>query len=235
MGDAGRDLRDRAGEALLHRAVDMAAQHALDLRVARDHRGQLLAVAQHRLVHVADPGLERRVVEGDQRRLLRPLLEPRLEPGELLRAEHAVGPALDQAVERDDPDREVVDGVAQPPVRRQAAKVGKRPAHRLARVVVAGQRVVGGVQRPEQRHELGKDRVVAVVGQVARDQHDLGRRVERIEMRDRALEAAGDVDLAEGERACRQEMQVRDLRDQHRLALLAAAERLVLGRRPGIC
>ena len=34
-------------------------------------------------------------------------------------------------------------------------------------------------------------------------------------MRDRALEATGDVDLAEGEHALGQEVQVRHLGDQH--------------------
>jgi len=42
MGDARRDLRDGAREPLLHRAVHVAAQHALDLRVTGDHRGQIV-------------------------------------------------------------------------------------------------------------------------------------------------------------------------------------------------
>ena len=216
MGDAGRDLRDRAGEALLHRAVDMAADHPLDLRVARDHRGELVAVAQHRVVHVADAGAERRVVQRDQGRLARPLGEALVEPGELLRAERAVGAALDQGVERDQPDREIVDRVADAAPRRDAGEKIERPAHRLARVVVADQRDIGRTRaRP----------AIATSSAYTRSSPSLvrspvittrsGSGVEGVEMRDRALETARDVDLAERERALGQEVQVRHLGDQH--------------------
>ena len=140
MGDAGRDLRDGAGEALLDRAVDVAADHPLDLRVACDHQGEIIAVAQHRMVHVADAGVERRVMQGDQGRLLRPLGETLVEPGELVRPERAIGAALDQGVERHQADRKVVDRVADAAPRRDAGEKVERPAHRLARIVVADQR-----------------------------------------------------------------------------------------------
>ena len=91
----------------------------------------------------------------------------------------------------------------------------ERPAHQLAIVVIAGDRVDRRLQPPEPRDQLGPGGSPAVVAEIARDQDRIGRRLERVQMVERTLEAAGGVDLAEGERAFGQKVQVRDLRNQH--------------------
>ena len=54
---------ERAGEADLDAAVQMAAQHALDVGVAGDDRGEAVGAAQQALpVHVADQRAEGRMM-----------------------------------------------------------------------------------------------------------------------------------------------------------------------------
>ena len=214
--DPRPDLAEGAGEAALHRAVHMAAEDARDLRVAADHLGQRIAVLEHHGVHVVDAGPERRVVQGDQRRALRRAAELPVKPGELVDAEPACGLARDQAVEPDQAERAEVDREAERPLCREQVALGKGRPHQLAVVVIAGDREDRGPQASQHRHELGPDRSVAVVGQIARDQHRVGRRLERVQMVERLLEAAGGVDPAEGERALGHEMQIGNLGEQHR-------------------
>jgi hypothetical protein len=106
--------------------------------VPADHGGKRLAVLQHHRIHVIDAGAKRRVVQGDQRRDLRRLAEPRIEPGELLRAEPAGRIAGDQTVQADQAHRAEVDRKAKRPGGREQLQIGERSAHQLAIVVIPG-------------------------------------------------------------------------------------------------
>src|ERR1700746_1409107 len=57
---------DRAGKAAIDRAVQMAAQDALDLRMTGDDRSERLAVLQTGLVHALDAGREGWMVHHQQ-------------------------------------------------------------------------------------------------------------------------------------------------------------------------
>ena len=57
-GRARRGAGDRAGKAAVDSAVQMAAQDALDLRMAGYDRGECIAVLQTGPVHALDAGQE---------------------------------------------------------------------------------------------------------------------------------------------------------------------------------
>src|SRR5215469_8712268 len=79
-------LGDRAGKAAVDRAVQMAAEDALDLRMAGDDRSERLAVLQTGPVHAFDAGPEGRMVHHQQDRSRWRRGERVVEPGEPLRA-----------------------------------------------------------------------------------------------------------------------------------------------------
>jgi hypothetical protein len=81
--------------------------------------------------------------------------------------------------------------------------------------VVAGQREDRRGETSERARQFRPDRGVAVAGQIARDQHGVGARPQRVQMIDRAFQTAGDVDPAERERTLGQEVQIGNLSEQH--------------------
>ena len=123
---ARRGAGDRAGEAVVDRAVQMAAQDALDLRMARDDRREIRRVLERMAVHMLDAGRERRVVHHDQRRLGRRISQRSVEPIELLGAQEAAVVAGNMRVERDEAHRIALDRVLQNTFRRQVSVGGER-------------------------------------------------------------------------------------------------------------
>src|SRR5262244_2854015 len=77
---------DRAGKTAVDRAVQMAAQDALDLRMAGDDRSERLAILQTGPVHALDAGREGWMVHHQQDRSRWRRGERVVEPGEPLRA-----------------------------------------------------------------------------------------------------------------------------------------------------
>src|SRR5205814_4117200 len=103
--------------------------------VPAHQRGQpVAAVQQARLVEGLDAAVERWMVHEEHRRLVRLLPEPRLEPGQALRAEFAMALALDQRVERNQANRPTLDRVLQEARGREIALGGEGRAQRLARI-----------------------------------------------------------------------------------------------------
>src|SRR5438105_15176369 len=77
---------DRAGKAAVDRAVQMAAQDALALRIAGDDRSERLAVLQTGPVHALDARQEGWMVHHQQDRSRRRRGKDVVEPGEPRRA-----------------------------------------------------------------------------------------------------------------------------------------------------
>src|SRR6267154_3115837 len=83
---ARRGAGDRAGKAAVDRAVQMAAEDALDLRMAGDDRSERLAVLQTGPVHALDAGREGWMVHHQQDRSGWRRGERLVEPGKPRRA-----------------------------------------------------------------------------------------------------------------------------------------------------
>src|SRR5205823_7548634 len=91
----------------LFRSVQMAAQHALHLRMAPDHARERVASRQADPVHVADERGEGRVVHDQKRRLVAPQGEGLLQPGEPLVVQPPAVLAWNDGVDRYDAQRPV--------------------------------------------------------------------------------------------------------------------------------
>jgi len=134
----------------------MAAQHALHLRMARDHTRERVASFQADLVHVADQRGERRVVHDQKRRLVASQGEDLLQPGEPLVVQPPAILACNDGVDRDDAQRPVVDRILHEGI--PLAQVGvlrKSRAQRTALVVVAGNEIHRHGKRSEQLAKMG--------------------------------------------------------------------------------
>ena len=79
---------DRPSKAAVDRAVQMPAQDAFDLRMARDDFAQGDCVGQPEPVHEINPGCERRVVHQQESRPLVRRDQRCFEPAEALAAQH---------------------------------------------------------------------------------------------------------------------------------------------------
>ena len=135
-------------------------------------------------------------------------------------AQRAVALARHQRVERDQAHRQVLDRVLQEAALGQVGVIGEGLAHGVARIVVAGDEIdrhrQGREQPAQQRVFLG----LAAVDQVARGEDDVGLRVERHDMRHRALEEARRVDALVQKLARRLDVHVGDLRDAALVGLM---------------
>src|SRR5712671_6031315 len=83
---ARRGAGDRSGKTAIDRAVQMAAQDALDLRMAGYDRSERLAVLQTGPVHALDAGQKGWMVHHYQHRSCRRQSERVVEPAEPIRA-----------------------------------------------------------------------------------------------------------------------------------------------------
>ena len=90
------------------------------------------------IVHVGDARRKRRVVHQDRCRPRRLRRERGVEPSQPLGAQHPVMPAGDQRIERDKPQRVILDRVLQIALGREVAVTAERLAQWLAGVMVAG-------------------------------------------------------------------------------------------------
>src|SRR6266850_1127868 len=111
MRGAGARRGDRAGEAVLDRPMQVAAEHALDLRMARDHGSERLGSLEADPVHMSDQRWKRRMVHDDDGRLRRFPGEGAIEPGEARVIELAAALARNHRIDGDDAYRPLVDRV----------------------------------------------------------------------------------------------------------------------------
>src|SRR6267142_5310832 len=86
----------------------------------------------------------------------------------------------------DEPDRVVLNRKLEKPVSRQITVSGERGAQRLAGVVIAGNDEDRHRKWCEQRAEMLVFAGIAVIDEVARDDRDIGQRVEAVDLGDRA-------------------------------------------------
>ena len=92
--------------------MQVAADEAVDLRVAHQDVGQAGAAAPEAVVvHALDEGAKRRMVHGEERRLLGSRGERVVEIGDLRGVDFAVGRARDRGVENDQAQSAEIDGV----------------------------------------------------------------------------------------------------------------------------
>jgi len=113
----------------------MAAQHALHLRMASDHARERGASLQADLVHVADQRGEGRVVHDQKRRFVASQGEDLFQPREPLIIQPSAVRARNDAVDRDDAQRPIIDRVLHERIRlAQVGMLRKKPrAARRAR------------------------------------------------------------------------------------------------------
>ena len=169
------------------------------LRVAGDDLRQLPAaqVVEGHAVHVADARGERRVVDGHDGRLVGCARQLDLEPVQLAAGQVPARGAGHERIERQEAHR-AVDGVVDGRSPAQVAVPGEGGPQPLAVVVVAGQESQRGPERRHRRGELGVLVDGARVDQVAGGQHDVGLRVEAVELLDRGGEEGQRVDRTAG-------------------------------------
>src|SRR4029453_4047542 len=98
-----------------------------------------------------------------------------LEPAQTRLAEEPAGLAGDERVERDEPDRKILDDVLdESTVPRRVTMMGKRSDERVTVIVVAGNQVHGHRERCQQGAQTLVLRGAAGVDQVAGPQHTGG-------------------------------------------------------------
>ena len=120
----------------------VATEDALDLTVARDHRGERVRVAQIDGVHVANAAGKGRVMQRDDGRLLRPRGQRRIEEPQPIFAQQTVAGTGHNAIQHDQPNRVILDRVLdEMRVGRDARQMSKFLAERLATVMIAGDRI----------------------------------------------------------------------------------------------
>ena len=119
------------------------------------------------------------------------------QPAELIVAETAIGLAVDRAVEGDDAHRPIVDRIAKRPGRGQRFDVGKDRADQVAVVVIAGDRVDRTLDRAQHVRQGLVGLKVAVIGEIAGDQDDVGSWLQGLDRLDARRQMVMGVDLAE--------------------------------------
>lgn len=113
MRGARRGPGNGAGKAPIDRAVQVAAQDALDLRVVANHLGKSCGIIKAVIVHIGDTGREGRMMHHDDGWTLGLFGERCVEPGELIGAQRSVVLAIDQRIQGNEPQRVVLDCVVQ--------------------------------------------------------------------------------------------------------------------------
>ena len=103
MRGAGRGAGDRTGEAAVDHPVQMAAQDALDLRMARDHFGEGGGIVERALVH-ARCRSGTAVMHHQRVGRFGAAASWHQQPGEPIGAQHAAA-SPGMRVERDEPQR----------------------------------------------------------------------------------------------------------------------------------
>ena len=193
-------------------AVDVARDDELWSGAALEELAQRVAVVlgEADLVELGEADADRRVVHREDHRAVR-RLQLALDPADPLRADRAAGLTLDLRVDVHDADRAAVNRVVEELAGGGDLRVVReRVAEVLAPVVVAGDGVDGHLERLEELADplvLGR---VAVVGQIARQQHRDRRRIHLADRRDRPLERDDRVGVVGME----PNVGIRDLRDR---------------------
>ena len=156
------------------------------------------------------------MVHEDQGRLLEPLGQPPLQPGETLGAHLAMAVARHHGVEPDQAHLVAFDGVVQETVVVLQVAVRAELGEELgAAVVVAGHEIDRHGERLEDVAQhlvfLGKP----AVGEIAGGDHQVGLARQGLDGGHRRLEHGVGVDPLVGDLAARADMQVGDLGDHH--------------------
>jgi hypothetical protein len=161
------------------------------------------------------------VVQADQHRVIRGVVQRRSEKVDAPGAEFAMSRARHDAVEHDQADVADIGGVVHElGIVRDAGKVAEGAAESRAPIVVAD----ADMERAGQAavDDFAEDRVfvgAAGFGDVAGDDHGVRRRFHRGERRDRAFGHRIGLDHAIGGLAMRTDVQIRQMSDQHRRVL----------------
>lgn len=168
MADGGRDLADRATKLGLNGPVDVAAEDAFYLRVARDGAFQILRSRKKPcLIHMADAGIERRVMQHHERGRG----QRSFKKVDCFGCQFAVAGARNKAVEADDADGTAGCDEVEMSGLRQITGLSERLAKRRSAVVIAGH----GIDRHRKTGEQLPDDVIfcvkTAIRQISRDQH----------------------------------------------------------------
>ena len=199
--------------------MQVPGHHADDIGAAIDDAAQPLHPFRVGIfVEPAEPRRDWRVMERDQRRPLRLLVEPRAQPARPLLAIAPAVPALRQRVEDEDAKRMILDRILDEAVRRRRLRKGIEKGD--APVMIAHRAVnrKGHVADRLAKPAIGFA-VVTLIGDVAGDEEEIRPRRHRDERRQRRIEALA-VELVRIRRI-EPQMDVRDLRDEHQLSVTA--------------
>jgi len=183
--------------------VQVAAEDAFDLGMARDDFGKTHGIVEAVIVHVGNARRERRMMHQDHGRPIRLCSERRVEPAEPLGAQHPAMLAGDERVERDRPQRVIFDRVLQVAIGRQVADIPKGLAQRLSSVMVAGDYKDRHRQPCEQMAQLFVFFGLAVINKIAGHDGDIGPWHQRVQGRDCARQIWRGAELAPGPRVIR--------------------------------
>lgn len=180
-------------------------------------RGQRVGIDIAVFVQVRDAADERRMVHQQQRGLAQVGGQRGLQPGQACGVDVAVVLARRAGVERDEPDRVVVDAVVK---RALLRKVGGRAAERSAKVftpvMVAGNGKVRDRELLQQLERHGVFVRVPFVHRAAGQQDQVGAAIKPVQVLDGVAEHAVGVGHAAVRHAARPNADVRELGDQHR-------------------
>lgn len=144
------------------------------------------------------------MMHADQDRPVAACVELCLEPGEASGAQTSAARAGIERVERDHADLARVESeLHEISVALDFGTIGEHGAQIAAIVVVADEQMPRDREPLEQRVQMPVFVDAACIDEIARDEHGVGARLERIERVDRLDEKGGRVDSAIGERARR--------------------------------
>src|SRR5262245_3503861 len=177
------------------------------------------AVEAH-LVHLADAGLEGRVMHEHQGRPTRLLGESCVEPVKTFGTELAAAFTGYERIKRNQPHRPILDYVVQePPVARQVAMPVEGPNEVRAVIVVARNQIKGHGERRDDVTQalvlLGLPSLDEIPG---RDRH-VGTRTEAVQVSDRALQMLDGPEIPVVSAIRCTDVRVADLCDEHGLCL----------------
>jgi hypothetical protein len=200
--------------------VQVAADHALHLPVALQHRRQAIGpCTQADGIHVADAGDEGRVVHRHHGRHARRRCQRAVQPPQAVRAQGAVAGPRHHGVQRhqaqagglthpqhETGQRRVVDG-------RQFVVVGEGRAQRRHVVVVARQQPHRAGQRGQQRAQVRVLGRLAAVNQIASHHHRRGAGLQGQHTRHGLCQQRRGVDAVQQQAAGRHDMGVGQLHE----------------------
>ena len=202
-----------AGEHRQRRAMNVAGRDQLHARMTPDDRREFAGILEILAVHVPDAGLERRMVQEQQRRPIRRGRQRGVEPLQGRRIEFAMRLAGNARIQQQQIEPADLDLLIERPGRKRIASRGNAARINSRESWLPGMPTNGQLQRRQQPLEMVIFLRRRRIGQIARDHHEIGLRDEFVQRRDAALERPGGIDPAISQRARRLDMQIGNLRD----------------------